>query len=159
MPISDEQITRLIYRSCLRLDAEDFDAYLELFAPEFAYRISNYSVEMRKDQNWLDVNQDEYRALLANVPLHSKPLGTFARHANVYDIERNGETRAKVTTFLTVYYTTPEGGHERVRGGQVFRRDRYHRRAIIDRRSGGTPGHPGGRHRQHPADVGNSAIS
>tara|TARA_B100000676_G_scaffold138019_1_gene136641 strand:- start:1804 stop:1980 length:177 start_codon:yes stop_codon:yes gene_type:complete len=58
MPISDEQITRLVYRSCLRLDAEDFEAYLELFAPEFEYRISNYSVEIRKDQRWMDVNQD-----------------------------------------------------------------------------------------------------
>ena len=56
MSISDEQITRLIYRSCLRLDAEDLDAYLELFAPEFAYKISNYSVEIRKDQYWLDLN-------------------------------------------------------------------------------------------------------
>jgi len=110
MSISDEQITRLIYRSCLRLDAEDFEAYLELFAPDFEYRISNYSVEIRKDQRWLDVNQDEYKALLESIPLHSKPLGTFARHANVYDIERNGEDRVRVTTFLTVYYTTPDGG-------------------------------------------------
>ncbi len=120
MPISDEQITRLIYRSCLRLDAEDFEAYLDLFAPEFEYRISNYSVEIRKDQRWMDVNQDEYKALLESIPLHSKPLGTFARHANVYDIERNGEDRAKVTTFLTVYYTTPDGGTKVFAVGKYF---------------------------------------
>lgn len=120
MSITDEQITRLIYKSCLRLDAEDFDAYLELFAPEFAYKISNYSVEIRKDQYWLDLNQDEYRALIANVPLHSRPLGTFARQANVYDIERNGEDRAKVTTFLVVYYTTPEGGTSVYAVGKYF---------------------------------------
>lgn len=109
MVISDDQITRLIYQSCLVLDAEDFDAYLDLFAAEFEYRVSNYSFELRKDQDWMDVNRPELKGLLDNVDQHSRLLGRFARQANIYGIDRNGADKADVTTFVTIYYTTPEG--------------------------------------------------
>ena len=109
MAISDAQIARLIYQSCLVLDAEDFDAYMDLFASEFEYRVSNYSFELRKDQDWMDLNRSELKGLLDNVDQHSRLLGRFARQANIYGIDRNGAEKAAVTTFLTVFYTTPEG--------------------------------------------------
>jgi len=109
MAISDDQIARLIYRSCTVLDDEDFDAYMGVFAEEFDYRVSTYSYELRKDQDWMDLNRPEMKGLLANVDQHSRLLGKFARQANIYGIDRNGADKADVTTFVTVYYTTPEG--------------------------------------------------
>ncbi len=120
MTISDDQIAKLIYRSCRVLDAEEFDKYLELFAEEFDYRVSNFSREMRKEQDWLDVNRTELTNLLANVPQHSRVLGTFMRHATIYDIERNGSDNANTVTYVTIYYTTPEGATD------VWAVGRYH---------------------------------
>ena len=109
MTVSDDQISRLIYKSCRALDSEDFDAYLALFSDDFEYRVSNYSREIRKEQEWMDVNREELKGLLANVPQHFRLLGTFLRHATIYDIERNGSGSAKAVTYVTIYYTTPEG--------------------------------------------------
>ena len=109
MTISDDQIKNLIYKSCRTLDAEDFDAYLDLYAEDFEYKVTNYAREIRKEQEWMDVNRPEMKGLLANVPLHFRLLGSFMRHATVYDIERNGADTAKAVTYVTIYYTTPEG--------------------------------------------------
>ncbi|MCY4499281.1 MAG: nuclear transport factor 2 family protein, partial [Rhodospirillaceae bacterium] len=70
MTITDDQIRNLIHKSCRFLDAEEFDDYLDLYTEEFEYRITNYSREIRREQEWMDVNRGEMKGLLANVPLH-----------------------------------------------------------------------------------------
>ena len=109
MTISDDQIKNLIYKSCKTLDAEEFDDYLDLYAEEFEYKVTNFSREIQKGQEWMDVNRSELKGLLGNVPLHFRLLGSFMRHATVYDIERNGADTAHALTYVTIYYTTPEG--------------------------------------------------
>ena len=109
MTISDDQIKNLIYKSCKTLDAEEFDDYLDLYSEEFEYKVTNYSREIQKDQEWMDVNRSELKGLLGYVPLHFRLLGSFMRHATVYDIERNGADAAHALTYVTIYYTTPEG--------------------------------------------------
>ena len=120
MTITDDQIKNLIYKSCRVLDAEEFDAYLALYAEEFDYKVTNYSREIRKEQEWMDVTRAELKGLLANVPQHSRLLGSFMRHATVYEIERNGADTAKALTYVTIYYTTPEGAT------RVWAVGRYH---------------------------------
>tara|TARA_A100001037_G_C15151291_1_gene639412 strand:- start:3200 stop:3658 length:459 start_codon:yes stop_codon:yes gene_type:complete len=109
MTISDDQIKNLIYKSCRLLDAEEFDDYLDLYTEDFEYKVTNYSPEIKSDQEWMDANRAELKGLLANVPLHFRLLGSFMRHATVYDIERNGADTANALTYVTIYYTTPEG--------------------------------------------------
>jgi methanesulfonate monooxygenase small subunit len=130
MTISDDQIKNVIYKSCSVLDAEDFDAYMDLYTEEFDYKVTNYSREIRKEQEWMDVNRAELKGLLANVPQHSRLLGSFMRHATVYEIERNGADTANALTYVTIYYTTPEGAT------RVWAVGRYH--DVIDV-SGETP--------------------
>ena len=108
--ISDERIRHLIYRSCIYLDAEKFDEYLGLYTEEFEYKVTNYSREIRKTQEWMDVNRSELKGLLANIPLHFRLLGTFMRHATVYELIRSdGGKSVNTISYVTIYYTTPEG--------------------------------------------------
>ena len=46
MPISERDISALVYKSCLALDEEDFDAYLALCGTDFRYRITARSPEL-----------------------------------------------------------------------------------------------------------------
>lgn len=112
MAINDDDLRQLIYRSCLTLDAEDFDGYLNLYAPKCGYKITAYSPEIRKEMTWLDLDRDRMVALFNKIPEHTRLPGTFLRQANVYTIERKKEKErehAFATTLVTVYYTTPEG--------------------------------------------------
>ena len=59
----DDKVRELIYRSCLLLDAEDFDGYLALYAPDCHYKITAYGPEIRKDMTWLDLDRDRLVAL------------------------------------------------------------------------------------------------
>lgn len=130
MTISDDEIKNLIYKSCQLLDSEEFEEYLNLYTEYFEYKVTNYSPEIRKDQEWMDVNREELKGLLANVPLHFRLLGSFMRHATVYDIERNGDDKVHALTYVTIYYTSAEGATN------VWAIGRYH--DVIDV-SGATP--------------------
>ena len=109
MALSEEAVRGLVYRSCMTLDAEDFAGYLALCGPEFRYRITTYSPELKKDMVWLDHNRTDLANMLDMVSEHVRLPGKFFRHATVYAIEPDGADRAKVTTALSVYYTDPDG--------------------------------------------------
>lgn len=121
MPISDDTIRGLIYRSCLALDAEDFAAYLALCAPEMRYRITNHSPEIRKDVVLMNLDRAGLSALFESLPDHLKLPGSLMRHASVYLIERkrNG-TAAAVTTSLVIIQTDPDGLSRVYAAGRYF---------------------------------------
>ena len=110
MPIDDDAVRALVYRSCLALDAEDFTAYLALCGPDMRYRIVCYSPEIRKDVVLMNHDRAGLAALFESLPDHIALPGKLMRHASVYAIERkrNG-TVAAVTTSLLVIRTEPEG--------------------------------------------------
>jgi methanesulfonate monooxygenase small subunit len=108
--VSDQAIRELVYRSCVTLDAEDFDAFLALCTPALHYRIAVWSPDIRKEMTWLEHDYEGMKALLAAVPHHLKRLGTMKRHASVYFIERAADGRlAEVTSSFLVVSTDPEG--------------------------------------------------
>jgi len=110
MTATDSQISTLVYRTCLLLDAEKFDDYLALCSTDFHYQIKADSPELGKEMVWLDLNREELANLLENVPNHIRLPGKFARQATVYSIARNADdSQAEVTTSLIVIYTDLEG--------------------------------------------------
>ncbi len=115
--VKDRQIERLIYRSCRCLDEEDFDAYLDLCAPEFHYRITAHSPEIRKEMVWLDHDRKGLAALFENLPTHLRRPGTLLRHASVYDVATNG-VQAEVETSLLVLLTGHDGKTEVLAAGR-----------------------------------------
>ncbi len=108
--ISEQAIRELVYRSCMVLDAEDFDGFLRLCSPALRYRIAVYSPDIRKEMTWLAHDYNGMKALLEAVPHHLKRLGTLKRHASVYLIERQPDGRSvKVTSSFLLISTDPEG--------------------------------------------------
>ena len=123
MSESDDDIMRMLHQSFLRLDDEDYDAYLELCAPGFRYRITTYSPEIRKELVWLDHDRQELADLFHNIKNHVRLPGRFFRHGHVYLISRNGGSGNEVvqaTTSMVVHYTDPEGC------SRIFALCRYH---------------------------------
>lgn len=108
--VSNQAIRELVYRSCMALDDERFDEFMQLCSPAFQYRIAVYSPDIRKEMTWLAQDYNGMKALLEAVPHHLKRLGTMKRHATVYLIDRlaDGPT-ARVTSSLLVISTDPEG--------------------------------------------------
>ncbi|MEB0012977.1 aromatic-ring-hydroxylating dioxygenase subunit beta [Glaciimonas sp. Gout2] len=108
---SRTEITELIYKTCLRMDAKDFDGYLALCDTAFHYAITAFSPEIRKNMTWLEHDRAGMATLFANLPKHNSDHSLLSRHATVYTIEEqaNGET-AKVTSALQVFRTTLDGG-------------------------------------------------
>ena len=110
MPASNDAIRELVYRSCRYLDMHDFDSYIALCTPDFRYRITLYSPELRKEMIWMNHDRDGLAALLAMVPLHLVRLGSLQRNASVYTIERDGDDRrAAVMSAFSVYNIDNEG--------------------------------------------------
>ncbi len=120
MSVSDDDIRNMLHETFLCLDAEDYDAYLELCGREFRYRITAYSPELRKDQVWLDHDREGMTELFGNIQFHVRLPGKFFRHGHVYRIERDGNGSAKALTSMVVHYTEPEGD------SRVFALCRYH---------------------------------
>ena len=104
-------IQELVYRSCLALDAGDFNGYLALCDEGFRYTVTAHSPEIRKDMVWLDHDKKEMQLLFNNLPRHNSDHSPLARHANVYTVETASDGRAaSVVSTLQIYKTTLDGG-------------------------------------------------
>lgn len=111
---------RLIYDSCLRLDLEDFDGYLELCAPDFTYRITTYSAEIRKEMIWLQHDLEGMKALFENYYDHVRRLGSLHRHVTVYTIDKQDDGLLELTSSFQVTHTDLDGQ------SKLFAVGRYH---------------------------------
>src|SRR5882757_11355437 len=58
----------LIYTGCAYLDEQRFDAWLETTAPEFRYRITAYSPDIRREMIWLDHDRQALAAMIDLLP-------------------------------------------------------------------------------------------
>ena len=103
------QIEELVYRSCLALDDKDFKGFLELCEPEFRYRVTTYSPEIRKEMTWLDHDKKGMETLFTNLPRHNSDHSPLTRHATVYTVKVDGE-QAEVVSALQVFRTQLDGG-------------------------------------------------
>ncbi|EGK72028.1 Methanesulfonate monooxygenase, hydroxylase beta subunit [Methyloversatilis universalis FAM5] len=104
-------ITELIHRSGLIMDRCDFKGYLDLCAPEYQYRITTYSPEIRKDMTWLEHDKAGMKSLFDNLHRHNSDKSPISRHINVclVDIDDAAE-EAEVTSTIQVFRTTLDGG-------------------------------------------------
>ena len=66
----DYAIERLVRRSCLLLDEERFDDYLDICTSDFRYAIKTYSAEIRREMTWLSTTREQLATLFAGLPEH-----------------------------------------------------------------------------------------
>src|SRR5262249_32031475 len=64
----DQAIRDVIYRACLLLDHEKFGEWLALCAPEFSYRITTYSPEIRRQMTWFEQDVAGLKAMIDLLP-------------------------------------------------------------------------------------------
>jgi methanesulfonate monooxygenase small subunit len=108
---ADKQVSELVYRSCLLLDALDFGGYLDLCNPEFRYRIVAHSPELKKDMVWQEVTKEELKHHFDLIPRHVRESSTFARFPTVYSITYSEDgKRANAFSGMQVYKTRLDGG-------------------------------------------------
>ena len=106
-----DAVMDVIYGSCLLLDEERYDDWLdELCDPGFRYSITAYSTEIKKRMTWLDHEAESLRALCAMIPEHVTYQGRFHRHATLYrlSLAEDGRT-AEAVSSLVVIHTDLEG--------------------------------------------------
>ncbi len=103
-------VEELVYRTCLALDALDFNAYLALCDENYHYVIGAYSPEIKKEMTWLEHDMAGMQLLFKNLPKHNSDKSMLSRHASVYTVEFTDDTHADVVSGLQVYRTTLDGG-------------------------------------------------
>ena len=111
MTVSRDAVMDVIYGSCLLLDEERYDDWLDGYChPDFRYTITAYSTEIRKRMTWLDHGSESLRALCAMIPEQVAYRGRFHRHATLYRLAlaEGGGTVESVSS-LVVVHTDLEG--------------------------------------------------
>ena len=105
-----QAVEELVYRSCLALDAKDYNAFLALCDEDFRYTISAYSPEIRKDMVWLDHDRKGMETLFTNLPRHNSDHSPLTRHVTVYTVDSDASNNLSVVSALQVFKTELDGG-------------------------------------------------
>ena len=121
-------VEELVYRSCLALDAKDWDSFLALCDPAFRYSIATYSPEIRREQVWLDHDKAGMTTLFGNLPKHNSDHSPITRHATVYTVDvPAGGDEAQAVSALQVFKTALDGG-----ATELFAVGRFHDTVRLD---------------------------
>jgi methanesulfonate monooxygenase small subunit len=113
-------VTDVVYRSCLYLDSENYEEFLELCDESMLYSIKAYSVEIRKDMVYLSHNKKELGSLTEMLPKLNSDHSPLRRHASVYtvDISKDGKIATAVTS-LAVYLNMHDGINSHIDSGET----------------------------------------
>lgn len=115
---TNEAVSRLIYASVLKLDAEDFKGFLRHCAEGFRYAIKTYSPELGKEMTWLDHGRKGMQDLFAMLPQHVRMKGRFKRHVSIYSIDPQEDGSVKAHSSVLLIHTDPEGNSKLFAAGQ-----------------------------------------
>jgi methanesulfonate monooxygenase subunit beta len=130
-----QSIKDVIYRACLLLDDEKFAEWLGLCAPDFSYRITTYSPEIRKAMTWFEQDLPGLRSMIEMLPKHNTDHGRLTRHVTVYTVDVDpAQSEAKATSSFACYRTMLDGINSHIDSGetQLFLIGRYYDRLRID---------------------------
>lgn len=117
-----------LYTGCLLLDAQQYNAWLELAAPELNYRITAHSPEIRREMTWLEHDRQGLGALFELLPKHHVDHAQWQRHAVLYQLVQESPSELRTVTSLVVHHTVLDVGDVHVDAGvtRVFAVGRYH---------------------------------
>ena len=131
----ERSVEDVIYRACLLLDDQKFTEWLGLCAPDFNYRITTYSPEIRRQMTWYEQNVAGLKGMIEMLPKHNTDHGRLTRHVTVYTVEADGpEGEAKATSSFACYRTMLDGINSHIDSGetQLFLIGKYYDRFRID---------------------------
>lgn len=123
----EQQARELVAQSCIALDTERFDDFLQLCLPEFNYRATAYSPEIRRDMVWLEHDKPGMQELLKLIPRQNRDRTPITRHFSIYSVGFVGVDLLKVDSMLQIYRTELDGGIT-----SVFAIGKYHDILALD---------------------------
>jgi methanesulfonate monooxygenase subunit beta len=130
----EQSVAEVIYRACLLLDDQKFLQWLGLCAPDFSYRITTYSPEIRKWMTWYEQDVPGLTGMIEMLPRHNTDHGRLTRHVTVYsvDVDRS-KGEAQATSSFACYRTMLDGINSHIDAGdtQLFLIGKYHDRLRI----------------------------
>lgn len=111
MSAARDAIVETIGAASLRLDEDDFEAFLALCAPDFHYQIQAFSPEIRREMTWLDLDRAELETLFRTLPRHNSDHAPLTRHVTVakVSLDETAATASAVSS-LQVFRTALDGG-------------------------------------------------
>jgi methanesulfonate monooxygenase subunit beta len=132
----DQAIRETIYRAALLLDDEKFKDWLALCAPEFNYRITTYSPEIRRNMTWYEQDAAGLQAMIDMLPKHNTDHGRLTRHVTVYAVEaaEGSLSEARAVSSFACYRTMLDGINSHIDSGetQLFLVGKYYDRFRIE---------------------------
>jgi methanesulfonate monooxygenase small subunit len=130
----ERAIADVIYRACLLLDDQKFMEWLELCTPEFSYRITTYSPEIRRQMTWYEQDVAGLKGMIEMLPKHNTDHGRLTRHVTVYTVDvGRSQSEASAISSFACYRTMLDGINSHIDCGesQLFLIGRYYDRFII----------------------------
>lgn len=107
--MNKDNLLDLVYDSCELLDAENFDAWLDLCAEEFKYQIRTFSDELGKEMVWMNQDKAGMAHIFKNVKNHERYTGRLRRQATMTRIRAVDAQLATVSSAIAVYHTEING--------------------------------------------------
>jgi methanesulfonate monooxygenase small subunit len=130
----EQSVRDVIYRAALLLDDEKFLDWLGLCAPDFHYRITTYSPEIRKQMTWYEQDVSGLKGMIEMLPKHNTDHGRLTRHTTVYTVDVDpSQNEASATASFACYRTMLDGINSHIDSGetQLFLIGRYYDRFRI----------------------------
>ena len=115
--MSDAAVTALLDRAAIfavirttaaRLDDENLDGWLALFAAGSRYEIKAYGPEIRADMSWWNSDRDELEKILAEAKLHVRDPGKRLHLVTPISADLSGD-RATALSHFAIMRTDPDG--------------------------------------------------
>lgn len=130
-----EAVKNSIYKSCLCLDDQKWDEWLDLCDEDFEYSITAYSPEIRRDMTYMSGNRKDMALIVGMLPKHNSDHSPLKRHATVYtvDVDEDGKTATAVTS-LVIYMGMLDGINSHIDSGEsrLFVTGKYFDKFRID---------------------------
>lgn len=106
--LDEAAIFALIRTTAARLDDENLEAWLALFAPDSQYEIKTYGPEIRADMSWWHSNRPELEKILAEAKQHVRDPGKRLHLVTPISVDLAGD-RATALSHFAVMRTDPDG--------------------------------------------------
>lgn len=106
--VAREAIFDVVRLTAARLDAEDLEGWLDLFAAESEYEITAHGPEIRADMAWWKSDRDALAGMLAEVREHVRDPGRRLHVVAPLSAEPAGD-RASALSHFAILRTAPDG--------------------------------------------------
>jgi len=128
-PFIRQAVETIIYNGVLALDERRYEAFLADTTPDFRYRITAFSPEIRQAMTWLEHDRNGLNALFELLPKHHVNGAVWLRHAVLYSVHREYD-EVRTVTSLAIHHTVIDAADAHVEGGssRIFAVGRYHDR-------------------------------